>query len=478
MASPNSKQIHPAERLARAARAAGVSRDQLDNFLARGYCPQPKQLFFHGAARLTDKSDGPDQVGFGGARGPGKSHASFAQVALDDCQRFPGLKFLFLRKIGKAARESFEDLRIKVLSRTPHEYKSQAGVIGFKNDSRIIFGHFRTESDIDNYLGIEYDGAVIEEATQLSSSKYKQIRTCIRTAKPNWRPRVYLTTNPGGVGHVWFKQQFVEPFRKSRETDTRFIPATFRDNVFLNPEYLKTLNDLVGWLRAAWKDGDWDIAAGQYFSNWRYDVHVVKPFPIPAHWPVWACLDYGFTHPTAVYFITENDGIIYIIAEHVEAKKLPKWHVDAIDQMAKRLGRELWEIVPFVAGPDVFQRKGDENAKTIAEQYEKYGITLVAAPNDRVSGWGEMLSLLGDLDADPKIEPRLKVFDNCVRLIETIPALQHDPHRPEDVLKWNVDEDGVGGDDPGDSVRYGLMARLVEYQSPLVGGERKQLVVR
>jgi PBSX family phage terminase large subunit len=233
-------------------------------------------MLFHAACRECDRPDGPTEIGFGGARGPGKSFSSIAQIALDDCQRVAGLKFLFLRRVGKAARESFEDLRIKVLSRVQHDYRRQEGVITFTNGSRILFGHFNTEKDIDNYLGIEYDGAVIEEATQLSESKYKQIKTCIRTSKSDWRPRIYLTTNPGGLGHGWFKKRFIEPFRKRTETETRFIPATFRDNRLLNPEYVKSLDDLVGWLKQAWKEGDWDIAAGQFFTNWRYDIHTIK----------------------------------------------------------------------------------------------------------------------------------------------------------------------------------------------------------
>ena len=57
------------------------------------------------------------------------------------------------------------------------------------------------------------------------------------------------------------------------------------------------------------------------------------------------------------------------------------------------------------------------------------------------------------------IRPTLFVFDRCARLIECLPQMQHDPHRPEDVLKVDCDDDGVGGDDPYDCLRYGLMAR-------------------
>jgi len=458
-----------------AIRAAGCPKDQIERFLKASYIPQPKQLLFHGACRQCDQPDGPTEIGFGGARGPGKSHASFAQIALDDCQRIPSLKFLFLRKIGKAARESFEDLRLKVLGRTPHEYIS--GTIRFPNGSRIIFGHFRTESDIDNYLGIEYDGVVIEESTQLTATKKKQIKTCVRTAKPNWRPRMYHTTNPGGVGHLWFKQAFVDPFRKGQQTATRFIPANSRDNAFLNIEYFDVLNDLTGWLRDAWRDGDWDIAAGQYFSTWNYDQHTCPSFDVPRHWPIWGAFDYGFTHPTALYLLTENDGKIYVIAEHCEAKALPAHHAAEMSRLAAKFGREIVTIDVF-AGPDVFANKGDEHAKTIAMQYEEQGITLTAAPNDRVTGWSELLRLLGDpLREQRPLPAQIQVFRDCVKLIECLPALQHNPNKPEDVLKWDVDEEGLGGDDPADALRYGLMARLVEAQEYATANIREQFAV-
>ena len=52
------------------------------------------------------------------------------------------------------------------------------------------------------------------------------------------------------------------------------------------------------------------------------------------------------------------------------------------------------------------------------------------------------------------VEPTLFIHKRCARLIETLPALQHDPNRPEDVLKVDADEEGVGGDDCADCLRY------------------------
>ena len=91
---------NPGEKLVKAAFKAGVKKDQLQNFLERAYVPTEKQLEFHSACRLADADDGPTKIGFGGRRGPGKSHAAFAQAVLDDCVRFAGLKVLYLRKVG------------------------------------------------------------------------------------------------------------------------------------------------------------------------------------------------------------------------------------------------------------------------------------------------------------------------------------------------------------------------------------------
>lgn len=445
------------------ARDLGVPRDQLESFLRGWYVPQPKQLQFHAACRLADLPDGPDQIGFGGARGPGKSHAVFAQIALDDCQRVPGLKVLYIRKVAKNAREQFEDLRRSVLVRTPHDY-NRTGVISFPNGSRIVIGHFRTEGDVDQYLGLEYDIIVIEEATTLSLAKYKTLRDSNRTSKPNWRPRLYASTNPGNVGHAWFKERFITPARKHQESDTRFVFATVDDNRFVDSGYTKKLEDNAGWKLKAYRFGDWDIAAGQYFSTWNYEAHTCEPFIIPGHQSVWGCLDYGFTHPTASYLLTEFDGNITVTGEHVAAKLLPPDHAAEMKRIAAKHGRAATKI-RYYAGPDVFANKGDANAKTIAQQYADEGVTLIAAPNDRVSGWGELLKLLGDPARKENPMPaRISITRDCVKLIECIPALQHNPNKPEDVLKWDVDDEGMGGDDPADSLRYGLMAKRLVWR--------------
>ena len=441
----------------RHARAAGCPDDQTAHFAAACYTAQAKQLLFHAACRQCDRPDGPTQIGFGGARGGAKSHAMLAQIALDDCQRQPGLKALLLRKVGRAAREGFEDLRGRVLATVPHDYRRSHGILTFPNDSRIVLGHFHDESDVDAYLGLEYDVVGVEEATTLTFSKYRTIRTCCRTSKPAWRPRTYTTTNPGGVGHAWYKATFIQPWKTGKETDTRFIPSTVDDNAFVNRDYAATLNTLTGWQKRAWRYGDWDIAAGQFFTTYRSDIHVLdRPLLIPPNWLVWLAMDYGFTHYNVILLLAlDLDGNVYVVDELAERRWLVPRHATALGAMIARHGIAPSRLSPFVAGRDCFAARPTE-AGSIADQWQAEGWNLDPANDDRINGAAEVLLRLGDADAG--IPPRLRISPLCARLIDCLPALEHDPHRPEDVLKWDTDDDGNGGDDAFDALRYGLMA--------------------
>jgi phage terminase large subunit len=451
------------DQFAAAALAAGCHFDQMLNFNRAGVVFQPRQLAASAAARLCDLPAGPTAVGFGGARGGGKTFWLVAQMALDDCQRFPGLKCLLLRKVGKSNLENFEDLRRRLLTRIPHTWAASRATLSFPNGSRIIAGHFQCEKDIDAYLGLEYDVIGIEEATTLTARKYHDIVTCNRTSKPGWRPRIYSTTNPGGVGHAWFRTAYVIPYQQRLESATRFIPATVDDNAFNNADYRLVLERLTGWQRRAWLHGDWDIAAGQFFTTFRRDVHVVDNFNRTGDIEWFAALDYGFNHYTvALLGCTDTDGNTCVMDEHAARGWVPERHAEAIKAMLRRHGVQLHRtgqysiaLRRFVAGGDVFNRHSD--GATIADQYRQWGISLHPAANDRINGWAAIHKGLGDPASG--VRPTLFIHRNCTRLIDCLPTLQHDPNRPEDVLKINPDDDGIGGDDAADALRYLVATR-------------------
>ena len=417
---------------------------------------QPRQLAASAAARECDSPEGPDAVGYGGARAGGKSHWLLVQMGADDCQRRAGIKCLLLRKVGKANLEHFEALRRRLFRNLPHEFQPHRGMLTFANGSRIIAGHFQSEKDIDGYLGLEYDIIGVEEATTLTERKYRDISTCCRTSRTDFRPRMYSTTNPGGVGHDWYKRLFITPHHANPKY--RFIAARLTDNRFTNPEYGRQLAELLGWQRRAWLDGDWDIAAGQFFTQFRQEVHVRSDFDERRAKRWRAGLDYGFTHHTVFLLAAEDaDGALHVVDEHAERAWLPERHAQAIHALVERhspLARPSLRAV--AAGADVFAKQYD--GSSIAREYARCGIDLrQVADVDRVNGWAEILRRLGDPQAG--LAPKLYIHPRCRRLIGTLPALQHDPNRPEDVLKVDVDDDtGEGGDDAADALRY-MVAR-------------------
>ena len=146
----------------------------------------------------------------------------------------------------------------------------------------------------------------------------------------------------------------------------------------------------------------------------------------------------------------DGRGNLFIVDEHAERLWLPQRHAKAVMQMAHRHNIITNDFKRFVAGADVFSRQSD--GTTIADQYARQCIPLRCANMDRVNGWAEILHRLGDPDAG--IRPTLFIHQRCRRLLETIPSLMHDPNRPEDVLKVDADEDGIGGDDAADALRY------------------------
>lgn len=166
------------------AKIAGCPQEQVKRFIEIGHIPFPWQWEFHAAAREADHADGPVDIGAGGARGPGKSHAVLAQAALDDCQRVANLKILFIRQTGVAAQESFDDLVLKVLYGRI-AYKKTSNVLKLGDGCRILMGGFKDENDIDKYIGIEYDIIIVEEINQLTEEKYTKLRGSLRTSKPN-----------------------------------------------------------------------------------------------------------------------------------------------------------------------------------------------------------------------------------------------------------------------------------------------------
>lgn len=266
---------------------------------------------------------------------------------------------------------------------------------------------------------------------------------------------MYSTTNPGGVGHAWYRAAFIDPHRRGELGRTRFVPARVADNPFVNPEYARNLATLTGWQRSAWYDGSWDFAAGQFFSNFDPQRHVVAfaERPVAGTWV--AGFDYGFAHYT-VFLLAHADesGRLTVIDEVAVRGMVPEMAAQRIHACLSRQKLRACEVQVF-SGADVCRR--DAAGTTIAEQYRKLGIRLRPSSTDRVAGWAAVLHALGD----PRqgVDATLFIHRRCEHLLTRLPAMQVDPNRSEDVLKVDCDDDGEGGDDSPDALRYLVAAK-------------------
>ena len=431
------------EAYAIAAKEVGVPRDQFTNFATGGYVALDGFLPFHAAARTADRINGPEWVALGGKRGPGKSLATMAQVGLDDCQRMPNLKVLFLRKVQKAATESLDDIIRQVFRYTPHEQNMRG--IRFPNGSRIIIGGFKNDSDIEKYLGLEYDVIVLEEATQISETKKDKLRGSLRTSKAGWRPRIYLNTNPDGIGLKWFKEMFVIPSRQGTETKTYFLDVSHIHNPFVNQEYHDWLDGLKGPLGKAWREGDWDAFANMAFPMWNYEKHVIQPFDIPDHWPKWRAVDWGSAAPFCCLWLTKNPDTNrkYVYRELYRAGLTTKQQARLIVQ--NTLPNE--RISFTFADPSMWAKQNkDDVYYSSADQYKDEGVPLVKADNERIAGKRKVDDALSDIEDG---EPGLQIFETCVHLIEQLSSLPRDPNNVEDV-------DTDAEEHSYDSLRYSM----------------------
>ena len=414
---------------------------------------------------------------YGGAKGGGKSKG-LQLIMLFRRFKYPGSHGVIFRRTypeleGNHIRPLFEaypQLRIYW-----HESKK---LLTLPNGSTLQFCHCSNENDVDLYQGREFHDLAIDEAGQWTESMFRKLQGSNRSSKTSIKPRAILTGNPGGIGHGWLKRIFIEKRFNEREIsqDYAFIQALVDDNEALmanDPEYVRRLDaEPNEALRKAYRYGDWEIFAGQFFQEISKDVHFIKPFDIPNHWNRFGAYDFGFNHPSAFgWFANDEDGNTYLYRELVESQQ-------RVDQFAKKLNSysDTAKLYPIVAGHDCWTIKGvlkeSYAPPTIAEEFQTHGINLQRATIDRIQGAAQVRSYLAlrrsdSLDArgilgmeQKKGKPRFYIFNTCTISFDTLSRMIHNPDRVEDVLKVDSSNgDPLTGDDCYDMIRYGLMSR-------------------
>lgn len=435
--------------------------------------PNPKQIAFFMASAA--------HVAYGGARGGGKSWAMRRKLVML-CMRYDRLRVLLLRRTMPELRENhIIPLRSELYGYAA--YKQDERTFEFPNGARLKLGYCDNEGDLLQYQGQEFDVIGFEEATHFPEEWITFIGTCLRTTRTDFTPRTYYTTNPGGAGHEYIKRLFVDRRYKNGENpeDYIFVQAKVYDNNVLmeaDPAYISRLEAMPARMRRAHLEGDWDVYEGQVFAEFvndmehyadRLNTHVIAPFEVPEAWTVYRSFDFGYAKPFSVgWWAVDYDGRLYRILELYgcvadEPDTGIRWSPDEIfTEIAKIEAEHRWlrgKRIHGVADPSIWDASRGES---IAEMGERRRIYFDRGDNERLPGW---MQLHYRLQFDENGVPMLYVFSTCKAFIRTLPLLQYDKHRPEDV-------DTSQEDHVLDESRYMCMARAIKPRAAVQGKAR------
>lgn len=339
------------------------------------------------------------------------------------------------------------------LPRDCYTYNSSKHIMFFKNGSKIVFWHVNNDNDVFKYQGAEFDAIGIDELQHFKEQHFDFLMTRLRTSKKKWTPCFFWSANPGWVGHGWIKRRWIDrEFRENEQGEEyEYIQATLYDNPALlenDPNYVKRLDALDEQQKKAYLYGDWNIFDGQYYTEWNPQVHICKPFPIPESWKKVRCLDYWFTNPTSILWLAEDptDGTIFVYRQARNTKWL---YQDVCDQIKAHSPEN--EIYIWTAVDPALRAKNPATWETFFDVAERNKINILPGDNDRLSGAQLVRTLLQQYEEPHPNGARagLQVFENCVSLIKTLPALQFDKVKVEDV-------DTNGDDHDFDALKYGL----------------------
>lgn len=414
---------------------------------------QPRQLeAFH-----TLFQDNCKYLLYGGAAGGGKSY--FLRWAAAALGMYYSSKYAIKGvPIGlfSADYPTLKDRQVKMIKR---EFPEWLGQIKETRDEGYVFqSHdrwggwqimLRNLDDPSKYKSVEFAAILVEELTENPRETFDDLRFRLRFPGIS-DPKFVGATNPGGIGHGFVKRLWVVP--DPEETDPekhlfKFVSAQYSDNSYIDASYEQQLDALPPDKRRAYKEGDWNVFAGQSFGEFRTHLHVCRPFVPKKELIKFGGMDWGRTAPfaflaSALDIVQLEDGRkfhrMWTYKEVYGTEKTPKEWAEVIKRTVN-LDEFAW-----IRGDPAMFTKGQDMSISIADQFKAEDVRIKPASNDRIGGW----TVLHDwLSLAPDGLPYWLITENCSNLIRTLPELIHDENRVEDV-------DTDSEDHAPDAMRY------------------------
>ena len=433
------------------------------------------------------------EVVYGGARGGGKTDAALGDFARHASDWGAAAQGLLVRRTRTSLEPTIQRAR-QIFGPEGGVWSQSRSCFDWPTGARLYFRHLDNDADADLYQGHAYSRVYVEELTQFPSpAPVNKLKATIRSAA-GAACGFRATCNPGGAGHTWVKARYIDPGEKQVTVETfvnpfdgsqielgrMFIAARLTDNPALlaqDPTYVARLGQSGSeTLVRAWLEGDWTAVEGAFFDGWS-PRNIVSPFAIPAYWTRIRAFDWGFAAPFSVGWWAVASDPVQIGATQIrrgamvryrewygaDARRAKGLRLSAEAVAAGILERERGEPPPHgVADPSIFAQDG---GPSIGERMRQAGVTFRRADNTRVgnlgalSGWDQMRArITGDEEG-----PMLFVFDTCRDFIRTVPSLQHDPMRPEDL-------DTRAEDHIADETRYACLSRPLLAPAPTPPG--------
>ena len=416
------------------------------------------------------------EVFLGGARGGGKTDAVLGAWAIKEQTHGEHFNAVMFRRTTVSSEDAIERSR-QIYTPLGGKFNESKLLWRMPKGGRVAFAYLDSIADADEYQGRNLTDIWVEEAGQYPDpGPIDRLFGTMRSAY-GVPTQMILTANPGGAGQHWLAARYgLIPFPRGPRimeverasgivTKAAVIPSRITDNVVLldkDPGYVDRLR-MVGSnaLVRAWLEGDWSAVEGMFFDGWDATKHVIPPFAVPKDWLKFRSHDWGSAAPFSVgWWAVVGDeyrgmprGALVRYREWFGADKSDRGLKMTTEEVAKGiLERDAGDKITYsVADPAIFAQDGGPSR---AEIFALAGVYFNPADNKRISGvgglggWDEMRNRMRGING----VPMLYVFEACRDFIRTVPVLQHDPKRAEDL-------DTTSNDHIADEARYACMSR-------------------